>query len=80
MREAHGDKYPTKKFLASANKQQQQQLQQQQKATGQLQQQQNANNVTPHAMGADNASPVAGLKRFDRFGYLLHLDNANMLH
>jgi len=56
MREAHGDKYPTKKFLASANKQQQMQ----QKA-GQSQQQ-NATNGATHAIAADNATS-AGVKR-----------------
>jgi len=56
MREAHGDKYPTKKFLASANKQQQMQ----QKA-GQSQQH-NATNGAPHAIAPDNAAS-AGVKR-----------------
>merc|ERR1712243_492750 len=51
MREAHGDKYPTKKFLASANKQQQMQ----QKA-GQSQQQ-NASNGPLHA-APENAAPA----------------------
>lgn len=59
MREAHGDKYPTKKFLASANKQQQQQ--QMQQKVGQSQQQ-IATNGAPHPVAPDNAAP-AGVKR-----------------
>ena len=68
MREAHGDKYPTKKFLASANKQQQMQ----QKA-GQSQQQ-NATNGATHAIAADNATS-AGVKRLETFNHFIHLND-----
>ena len=78
MREAHGDKYPTKKFLASANKQQQQQ-QMQQKA-GQSQQQ-SATNGAPHSIAPDNAaSSAGGVKRFETCNNIVLLNNANMLH
>ena len=70
MREAHGDKYPTKKFLASANKQQQMQ----QKA-GQSPQQQNATNGAPHPVAAENVASV-GVKRFETCNILVLSNNA----
>lgn len=73
MREAHGDKYPTKKFLASANKQQQMQ----QKA-GQSQQH-NATNGAPHAIAPDNAAS-AGVKRYEMCNNFAKPNNAIMLH
>ena len=76
MREAHGDKYPTKKFLASANKQQQQQ--QMQQKVGQSQQQ-IATNGAPHPVAPDNAAP-GGVKRFETLHVVAILNNANMLH